>query len=94
MTKIINLCPVCGGKGKFLTQTCPTCNGKGGELSKFDKEVAKILDSNLAKLNEQEKEVCELYKTGFSQKEIAKKMDITPAKVASIFYQIEKKLNQ
>jgi len=94
MTKIVNLCPICGGKGKFLMQRCPSCNGKGGIVSKLNKATKDLIEQNKAKLSEQENELFELYKSGFSQKEIAKKMNLTVAMVASIFYKIEKKLNQ
>lgn len=90
--KLIDLCPVCGGKGKFLMQKCPSCGGKGGVLLKFDKTMQELLEQNKTKLSEQEIAIFDLYKSGFSQQEIAKNMDLKPSKVASIFYQIEKKI--
>ncbi|MBL7196898.1 MAG: hypothetical protein ISS47_02225 [Candidatus Omnitrophica bacterium] len=92
MTKIVNLCPICGGKGKFLTQKCPSCNGEGGVLLKFNKATKDSVEQNRTKLSEQENELFELYKSGFSQKEIARKMNLTVAMVAFIFYKIQKKL--
>lgn len=92
MIKIIELCSVCGGKGKFLTQICPTCQGRGGGLLKFNKNMENLIEQNKAKLSEQEIRVLELYKGGFSQNEIAKNMNLTPVNVVLIFYQIENKL--
>jgi len=91
MKKIVNLCPICGGKGKFIMQKCPSCDGKGGAVLKLNKNIRKLVESNPKRLNEQESRLFELYKSGFSQKEIAKKMDIPVAKVASLLYQIQKK---
>ena len=93
MTKIVNLCPICGGRGKFIMQKCPSCNGKGGAVLKFNKNIEKLVELNPERLNEQESKLFELCKSGFSQKEIAKKMDIAQSKVTLLFYQIEKKLN-
>lgn len=91
--KIIDLCPICGGKGKFLTQKCPSCDGKGGVLLKFDKSMETVLQQNKTKLSEQETAIFDLYRRGFSQKEIAKNMDLKPSKVALLLYRIEKKIS-
>lgn len=93
MIKIIQLCMVCGGKGKFFAQKCSSCKGHGGDLSKLNKEIEEAIKSHKAIFNEQENKLLELYLGGFSQQEIAEKSDLTLAKTLLLFYQIEKKLN-
>lgn len=93
MSKLVDICGICGGKGKFIMKKCPSCNGKGGILFKLDKEIAELVEQNKSRLSEQESQVWDLYKSGFSQKEIAKKMNLTIAMVAFIFYGLQKKLD-
>jgi DNA-binding NarL/FixJ family response regulator len=93
MIKIIELCRVCGGKGKFFSEKCSSCHGHGGSILKLDKIIKESISINKTKFNEQENALLELYAAGFSQEEISKKFDLTLAKTLSIFYQIEKKLN-
>lgn len=61
-------------------------------MLKFNKATKDSVEQNRTKLSEQENELFELYKSGFSQKEIARKMNLTVAMVAFIFYKIQKKL--
>ncbi|MFC1709436.1 hypothetical protein ACFL2J_05220 [Candidatus Omnitrophota bacterium] len=91
MAKLINICGICGGKGKFIMKKCPSCNGTGGTVFKLDKETRELIEQNRSRLSEQEIQAWDLYKGGFSQKEIAQKMNLTLAMVASIFYRIQKK---
>jgi len=93
MVKIIQLCQVCGGKGKFFTQKCTACKGQGGNISKLNKVIKESIETNKAKFNDQENALLEIYASGFSQEEIAQKLDLTLAKVLLLFYQVEKKLN-
>jgi len=90
--KIIELCPICGGKGRFIDQKCPTCEGEGATLSKITPEIKYLIKQNKTKLSEQEVAVVELYESGYSKKEIIKKMDLTLSKLTKIFYTIQKKL--
>ncbi|MFH1622411.1 MAG: hypothetical protein ABIA97_04740 [Candidatus Omnitrophota bacterium] len=94
MNKIVDLCGICAGNGKFLMRECPSCKGTGGTIFKPNKEAIELVEQNKSNLSEQEVQVWDLYKGGFSQKEIAEKMNLTIAMVASIFYKIQKKLNQ
>ena len=93
MIKIIELCPVCGGKGKFLSQRCPSCNGKGGKSLKCDAGFVSLFEQHKERLGEQEVKVFELFKAGYSQKDISKNLDLTISQVAVILHNIEKKLN-
>ncbi|MFC1646283.1 sigma factor-like helix-turn-helix DNA-binding protein [Candidatus Omnitrophota bacterium] len=93
MAKLVDLCGVCGGKGKFIMKRCPSCNGTGGAVLKLSKATKELIEQNINKLSEQESKAFEFYKSGFSQKEIAKKMNLNVAMVASIFYKIEKRLS-
>lgn len=93
MVKIIKLCPVCGGRGRFFTEKCPSCSGKGGSLLRLNKRIKEAIESNKIKFNEQETCLLELYKNGSSQEEISRKSDLPLAKTLLLFYQIEKKLN-
>ncbi len=92
--KIVNLCPVCGGSGKFLMQACGSCNGSGGIILKPNEAIKSFIEQNRAKLSEQETILLDFYKKGYSQKDIAKNMDLTPAKAALLLHRIEKKLTQ
>ena len=91
--KIINLCPVCGGKGTFLMQRCMSCGGCGGEILKYDTELTALFERNRGKLSEQEIGIFQLYKSGSSHKEIAKRCDLSITQLCTVFYHIEKKLN-
>jgi len=93
MIKIVQLCQTCGGKGKFFTEKCPSCKGQGGNVLILNKIIKESIETNKAKFNDQEKELLEFYIKGFLPEEIAKKLDITSAKLLLLFYQIEKKLN-
>ena len=93
MIKIVELCSVCGGKGKFLTQNCPTCGGNGGSLLKFNKDIENLMEQKKEKLSEREVAVIELYKSGFSLNEIAKNMNLGPTNVVLILHQIEEDLS-
>jgi DNA-directed RNA polymerase specialized sigma24 family protein len=92
MAKLVNLCPICGGNGRFLMQKCPSCEGKGGDVLKLDKVTKDLIEQNRKKLSEQEIELFDLYKSGFTPKEIARKMNIKTAMVASVFHKIQKRL--
>jgi len=93
MMKIIKLCPVCGGKGRFFNQNCPSCKGQSGSLLKLNKEIRQAIELNRAKFNEQENRLLEYYLNGFPQDEIARESDLTLAKTLLLFHQIEKKIN-
>lgn len=90
--KIIELCPICGGKGRFINQKCPTCGGEGANLTKITSEIKNLIETNKSKLSEQEIAILELYKSGYSKKEIIKKTDLTLSKLTKLFYNIQKKL--
>ncbi len=90
MNRLVDLCGVCGGKGKFIMKKCPSCNGTGGQVFNPDKETKELIEQIKSRLSEQEARVWDLYKGGFSQKEITKKMNLTIPIVASIFYRIQK----
>ncbi|MFC1753444.1 hypothetical protein ACFL96_08635 [Thermoproteota archaeon] len=94
MIKIIDLCPVCGGRAKFLNQRCPTCKGVGGKLLKYNKELNDLFDSNKNRLGEQEVVVFKLYRSGLSRKEISKRMDLSSVQTTLILHRIEKKLQK
>jgi DNA-binding NarL/FixJ family response regulator len=93
MIKIIQLCQVCGGKSRFFTEKCPSCKGQGGNILKLNKLIKESIETNKAKFSDQENKLLELYISGFSQEEIAIKLDISLAKLFLLFYRIEKKLN-
>ena len=70
---------------------CPSCNGTGGTVLKPDKEIKDLIEQNRSGLSEQENQIWDLYKSGFTQKEIARKMNLTIPLVASALYSIQKK---
>ena len=93
MIKIVDLCPVCGGKGKFLTQKCPSCNGEGGQYFRYNSSLSLLFERNREKLSEQEIMVFELFRNGYSAKEISKNLDLKKSQISVVMHNIEKKLN-
>jgi len=94
VVKLVDICPVCGGWGRFLSKRCPRCKGKGGEILKFTKEIQDVFLEKSNSLSEQEKALFNFYQRGFSQKAIAENLDIQIFRILPMLHSIEKKLNE
>jgi len=93
--KLTKLCPICGGRGKFLGSLCQHCKGIGGSLCKNNEAITdQAEDTKLQRLSEQETKILRLYNQKLSLIQIATEMDLTQPQTLLLFHKIEKKLSE
>lgn len=92
--KLVEICPVCGGWGRFLSKQCSQCQGVGGKILKITRKTKNKFLEKQDNLSEQEKALFSSYEAGFSKKEIAENLDIAIFRIIPFLHSIEKKLNK